>query len=837
MRLGSVVIDVALALVIAVAAGRMAYLHVAARVTPDPSDADAARLVESLLAPYREDLLQPCLGRFGFMADPAALTALSEWKDMTAGRSAAFPCSALSGVAIVPVHYSFWLQQHLHRAMSWVFVRTGPRPAGLAWFQAGMYAAVIGLLFGVFRLGMGRVVAALMMVPLALSPRHLEMALAPIEYAKAPFFAGCLLGIGALVAVPMRRRFAWGVAAATGTVVGLGFGFKPDVLVYAAFGAAALVLFPQPSARRHRDGLVTAAVFVSAVLVAGLPVLQAHFGGPQRSLLPVQVLGGMSPGFMEQYARPALYDYGVMFDDDYVTAQINSFNQRINGSPEFGLFFTSTLQQGANDLMLLTVRTFPADFLMRTFAAVLQVCQFVPAGALIVLGVWVGLCRSDRRVALFVLFTVVCMVGYVSLVFAPKHYFHLEFVPWWFAGVAVSAAARRWTRSRAEASGRSEWRSWRSAAITAAMAFLLAGSALAILRLYQSHQVAGLVDAYLRTDQLEPIGIHVSGTSASATMITADGVALPVSDPAPAEDGALAPVFDSPVVATHYLALRVECMAARVGEIGAIYRRPLRWRHPFAVACERPQQRWTVMWPVYQHLPYQAFTGFELAADTPLRVAAIDRVRDVTRYPLLVRMRLPDDWRDRSLTQRLDPTAVSPFRVRPLQAALTLPAPPLPPPAAHWDPPFVRPPAPLAAAAPSLASWAPVAGVSVSPVGEGVLVEGDATPFGYQIVSPPIGVTPHSRLVVRVYGDVEQGRAAFGILDGSGMRWLMPAVWGRSDFVTTTGDNDHVVMVFANVRQPSDGIVTSRFRVRSVSYELQNSRIDQIRRVFWPVAE
>ena len=65
----------------------------------------------------------------------------------------------------------------------------------------------------------------------------------------------------------------------------------------------------------------------------------------------------------------------------------------------------------------------------------------------------------------------------------------------------------------------------------------------------------------------------------------------------------------------------------------------------------------------------------------------------------------------------------------------------------------------------------------------------------------------------------------------------MPAVWGRSDFEANTGDNDRIVMVFANYRQPSDGDITSRFRIRSVSFDLKNGGLDRIQRMLWPVSE
>lgn len=835
LRQRGVWIDAVLAIVIAIAAASIAFDHVSVRLQADPADADTVRAVSAMIAPHREDILQPCVRRFGYMVEPSALVRMPEWTAMVSGATPSFPCAALASVAIVPVHYSFWLQQHLHRSMSWVFGITGPRLSGIAVYQAMMYGLVIALLFAVFRLGMGRATAAAAMIPLTYSPRHLEMVLAPVEYAKAPFFAACLLGVALLVRVPMARTRALAVAAVTGLVVGFGFGFKTDVLVYAPFGVLAIGLFADRAGHGWRGRAALPAVFLVALLISGAPALVTHFTGTQRSLLPVQVLGGMAPAFVDQYATPALYDYGVIFDDDYVTAQINSYNQRVNGSSEFGLFFTTALQRGASDLLSHTVRTFPGDLLLRSYAAILQVMQFVPGGAVLALVVLVGIGRTDVRLTLFIIFTLVYMVGYVSIVFAPKHYFHLEFVPWWFAGVALSglsaiaASAAGW---RPRPSGPAA--SWRTAAVTMFGVAVAGGGVYGVARLWQERQVAALIERYSQPDRREPVKLQVTASPAGSFVIP-EGIAVSADGVAPAEDGAVAPVFATPIVHTDYLVLRARCRSGMTAHVVAIYQRPIRWQHPFDVACEAAGQSWTVMWPIYQHPPYQIFRGFE--SSESIEITSIDRVRDVRDYPLLVRLRLPDAPSRRVLHQRLNFAAVSPAQVRPMQAALSPPVPPLPPPAARWDPPFVRPGQVLSTAGPDPATWTPFNGVSVSGHDGEVVVEGDTTAFGYQLVSPAIAVVPHSRLAVRVFGEVDRGRAAFGILDGDGQRWLMPAVWGRSDFVANTGANDRVFMVFANYRQPSDAPVASRFTIRSVSYELQNSVFARARSILWPVAE
>lgn len=241
------------------------------------------------------------------------------------------------------------------------------------------------------------------------------------------------------------------------------------------------------------------------------------------------------------------------------------------------------------------------------------------------------------------------------------------------------------------------------------------------------------------------------------------------------------------------------------------------------------------MWPVYQHLPQQVFEGFEYPGPALLRMLWVSRVRSLDDYPLMLRLRLPDDWMQRSMHHTLNLATVSPARARPVPVALSLPSPPLPPPAMSWAPPFVHGLAPLSTQAPRLDAWAAVDGVSVSGDASRFLVQGNSSPFGYQLSSPPIRVPPYSKVVVRIFGTVEQGRVAFGILDGVTQQWLMPAVWGESDFVARTGANDRIVMVFANALQPADGSLATRFSVQSVTYDVQNSILDRVRTRLWPV--
>jgi hypothetical protein len=204
-----------------------------------------------------------------------------------------------------------------------------------------------------------------------------------------------------------------------------------------------------------------------------------------------------------------------------------------------------------------------------------------------------------------------------------------------------------------------------------------------------------------------------------------------------------------------------------------------------------------------------------------LQLRSLGRIKNLDEFPLLLRLRLPDDWARRSLHQTLRAEMLSPTYVRRRLEAFPPSPPPLPPPAMFWRPAGERQTT-FANRTAELSAWTALDGVSVAKEGHGEVVRGNTTAFGYQLMSPPIDVAADDTVAVRVYGSVEQGRVCVGILDGSQQHWLIAPDWRRSDFVVGTGANSRVFVVFANCRQPADGAPASRFTVQSVSYEFRS---------------
>jgi hypothetical protein len=123
----------------------------------------------------------------------------------------------------------------------------------------------------------------------------------------------------------------------------------------------------------------------------------------------------------------------------------------------------------------------------------------------------------------------------------------------------------------------------------------------------------------------------------------------------------------------------------------------------------------------------------------------------------------------------------------------------------------------LPTAAPSLESWTAGAGVTVSARDQGHRVTGDANEGGYQITSPLIRVPRNHRLLIRVAGEMVEGRACLGVMNQTLERWLAPPIPSRSEVSVDTGTNDSVMLAFTNCSGPAaSGRVI--FDVHSVTY-------------------
>jgi hypothetical protein len=584
-----------------------------------------------------EDLLYPCVGRPGFTIDAAALDASPHWQAFVARRIDALSCDALRDLPRVSAGHLSAIQRYLHASLGALFAIGGPRRSVYIVYMTAMVGLTVLAAYGLFRLGVGPLTASLATLPLIFSDLHLSNALHPAEYVKAPFFLACLFFVGLIVARSLDRRRAFASAAAAGIAAGLGIGFKTDVLICIPIAVIAIAMFaPRSIDLRQRAAAV--AVFLGAVALAGWPILKAQFLGSEGSLFPVQVLGGMNWAFDDTYAQPALYDYGVRFDDTHIVYLINSYDQRVNGAVAYAEFYSKQLQNAATQVVVDLDRTFPSDFLLRAFAAPVRVLKLGRFGVVAALVVLPALFLIDVRLGGCVAFLLCTAVGYTSLVLQPKHFFHLEWVPWWFTAVAVEQVIRLAPALRGSApstvvdDGR-RWMAGRARRVVALVVMVLAAlTVFLIARQLQQARVVAIVADSLRHAADQQLATAATVAEDGSNRLTVAGLGgSPRSTP----------------LVEDYLVFDVECSALEDAEIVGVYEQATSPRERMTVPCSRDSRRWKLFWPVYQHAPASRLRWFETTSNAGIQIHSIHRVADLRGHRLLLKLAVPGNYEQR----------------------------------------------------------------------------------------------------------------------------------------------------------------------------------------------
>jgi hypothetical protein len=575
--------------------------------------------------------------------------------DFLFARSDRFDCSSLPPGLPLTTHGEY--------QYAWFYLMV---TVGLAWSMLGIswsgLAPLFGLLFGLvvvlgyalFRLAAPRAIAAVGALALMFSSVDLIDLPHLRDYAKAPFVLALVLLLFWMVRRPARPRTLLALSVLYGAVLGVGYGFRTDLLADIPPFVITLVLFlPDGVFRRLR--LKAAALVLAGAAFVGAAWPALHYvvtsGGCQWHV----VLLVLSTPFNDELGvRPAFYQWLPAYSDALTYTAVNSFWDRTR-TPETIQYCSPEYDKASAAYLTAIVARFPADMLTRALASVRRIVQLpyawraaplpglapplyamrgvlltvlaraavpIACAAVIVLG------ASNLRLGLFALFFLVYFAGYPALQFATRHYFHLEFIGWWalvFLGWRAALALRG--RGAGTPVTRAEWgafgrRALRFAVIAAALVTVPA----ATLRAYQARQVDALTRALLDAPRV-PLAL-TPGPGGHALMLTAG--ALAGLDPA-----------RNPM-RTAYLDIHVDLRMCPAGvSLGLMYDRS-RPEFDFSgrIAATPPgtiPDR--VLVPVYRD-----FRGLDTGVAPPSCVSRVERLASVQGLPLLPVLTLPPDW-------------------------------------------------------------------------------------------------------------------------------------------------------------------------------------------------
>jgi hypothetical protein len=584
-----------------------------------------------------------------------------------------FSCDRLpADLSPAPLGQMQALYRYLMAAVALQWKWSGVSWRGLAPLFGAMFGVTLCALYGLFRLVGGSVVALIGVVPLAISAHHLGILPQLRDYAKAPFILLLILVMAHLAMPPLRPRRSLILSCVFGLILGIGFGFRNDILInLPPFLATVLLLTPGRWTGNLRLKIACLALASLTFIVSAWPILTAYRAGSNTGHVAVL---GLSSSFDEPLGvtRPS-YDLGPHYLDGYASVVINTHSRLRSG--RFVEYLSAEYDAAAFGLLVDVARHWPADIYARSLASVSQVLafpfsiqQFTPPvplgvtappwltvyswqqstlrvltglGPLLACAVVIIIGSSSPLAAIVLVSFLLYYCGYPAVQFHVRHFFHLEFVAWLALAFVFTTAVQTTGRLvKTRRPPRLSTVQLRNASITVAATVAVTVVPLMALRAYQQRHLVTLFEDYLNSSRT-PLALSWE-THEGRTLVTPDGfwAALDKADPVGvrylvaefssdrcrAADLPVLVKYDASAPDTDFSFVTRVTIDSRGPTVGLIPAYSTAWAH-FARLI----------------LPQ----GYE---DCLKSVSVID---DPRRIPVLVDLTLPPDWRTTTLFQRL----------------------------------------------------------------------------------------------------------------------------------------------------------------------------------------
>lgn len=615
---------------------------------------------------------------------PAAFTEFMERK------RARLSCDELPReVPLEPANWQARMHRYLAASLTAVW-----RIRGIGWHVLGPLfeissGLVAALAYALGRLALNRFWASAVATAIALSPLNLSYVPWLRDYSKAPFLLASLLVCGLLVtAGTSLRRLVW-LSIAQGAIVGVGLGFRTDILMAVPLFVLAVVVFLPPAPeRRWIMRPVALGAFLIGFVLAGWPVVRTYSQGSNSS--HVMLLGFAQPFDRALGIAPADYVVNPSYWDFQTEMRVRAYAHATGGDDWATVApvpYDRTASQYFRDLVALL----PADVLLRTYAAVLTVfrlpssaaatrgCQLLASAfagnvctahnrlfatlqplvlpsAMLAVGL---LAVVSLRLAGFLCAAVLVLAGGTMLQFDSRHVFHLEVLPLASLAYAGHVAVTTVRNLRHRNGVRRAWtdpleRRKAALGLCAVTALLVVPSgALWVTRQWQQRSFEPVFERYLAADTA-PLPITWVDDVPGVARIATESF-LPVIDPA---------TWQARSQRAEVIRMELGGPDCRARDV--IITRQYRTTFGATVLTIPARFHWKtpvdggttqVFLPIYRALvgrpaneaPWGTFEapGIDLRpADIPC-VQSLARVRNPEAFPLQLAVAIPPDWRGR----------------------------------------------------------------------------------------------------------------------------------------------------------------------------------------------
>ncbi len=437
-----------------------------------------------------------------------------------------------------------WYHQFVATALIW-------KNTGISWpvldgFAAALLAIAAVMVYALLRLLMPIPIAAALAVASILPGLRFLPYLR--DLGKAPFIlAGLFVTVWLVVRTPARLRLC-GVMAALGVWLGIGYGFRPDVLIVLPLLIVTIFFFRPVSLKKGwLDDALASAVLFGTFIAAASPVFSAFNSNVGSCTWHFALLGLSEFNTRLLGVVPADYSWLVHYHDDAAWSSVESYGERVLSLPSVG-YCTPLYDQASKAFYFDIFRTFPGDFMARGLAAAQHVIgsgfwgfpwakltpalnEFFTSNRAVIQGIftagWAAIVLIalawNIRVGLFSIFALAYLSSYPVIQFELRHYFHLAFLTWLPAGIAISWMAR--TRNnglgeRIAAIGLPGPAAWIRAIAILTTLIVVGGAFYLGMRHYQAAAVQRLFEHYLKATggNTAVSSKHIQGGSAILTL-------------------------------------------------------------------------------------------------------------------------------------------------------------------------------------------------------------------------------------------------------------------------------------------------------------------------------
>ena len=573
--------------------------------------------------------------------------------------------------------------------------------SGLAPMFGVLFSLVVTLTYCIFRLGMRRFLAMLAALALTISPFHLIHLPHLRNYAKAPFILALVFIMGWLVTQPLNRKVVLGLSIVGGVILGLGFGFRTDlIIVIIPFLATIFLFLPGSVLHNIKLKIGASALFLTFFFIISWSIISIR--ASDNSIFHVALIGLTSDRTSRLGITTPLYDFGGdgPQKDVFMNVMEISYAYQVSEHLKPKLM--------ASRYFMEILKNFPADLLIRGYAAILKILdlpfmnpvnfsslpatgvslpnQPLPIGIhnsviinfyyqwnaifprLAGLGpILVGLSllmigAYSLRKALFLTVMLFYFVGITAIQFETRHFFHLEFISWWFLGFAIQHVLAFFNQMRHRESRQamlsivSHPRRWWNPTVRRLICFGL-GIMLAVfvplyvLRQYQHWNLGNILQAY-STAETVPLTITVAPLKNNRLLLSSPDLGASVQETSPISTEYLIADFDPELCDYSTLALTIRYRKPVQFLMSAPMRRSLPlWDLSYKLRIDLPhlsQESTRVIFPIY-YMPLKGidFEGIEMARAQAACLRGLYRIKEISRLPIQFSLilKLPPKWK------------------------------------------------------------------------------------------------------------------------------------------------------------------------------------------------